>query len=113
MSETATKPEAKKTNGPPYEPIRCVEVGDTVQWIPADGDNRNAGTAALVTEVGSAGVLTLTLFGRNTGALGVRSGVRHVSDPLVGDPRAAKAGCWRHSKNTKLLLQTAGIMKSD
>lgn len=102
---------APKTAGPPYDAAKCVEVGDSVQWVPSDGDNRHTGLAAVVTEVGSSGVLSLAVFLPRFQGVQVKQGVRHVSDPRAKDPRSAAAGCWRHGRAQAMVLQEIGYMK--
>lgn len=76
-------------------------VGMTVLWRQDAGDNRPA-EAAIVTGVGT-GSLSLSIAAKDSRALVVKGGVRHISDPQLRNV-IAHDGVWDYTDWDKKLL---------
>lgn len=106
-------PEATLKAPPPAadEPLpaaRCVEIGMVVQHSPAD-DWKDI-SAAVVTDVGTGGVLAMTVMGRGRTPFH-RGAVRHVSDPKSRRRDQSPDGVWRHGPVAAALLREVGVLK--
>lgn len=78
-----------------------AQVGDIVLWHPSGCADAEA-TPAVVTHVGEC-TLAMSLLPKDSYALGLRDGVRHIDDPILNQTDAKENGGWQHTPQTKEL----------
>lgn len=84
--------------------IHNVELGDIVLWM-EQGLPSDRPRAAIVTDVGSAGILGMSVLGKG-GESGLRfyayrDGIRHIDDPKLTKYDREELGAWDYKPSAK------------